>query len=88
MVSLTIITGISLLLPLASSLYLFVTSKTDYLTTYAVILSSSLFAYWATTKLIPIVKEFTLKADLFGKDINKKGTEAGEKKVYIICQLD
>lgn len=40
-----------------------------------------MFAYWATTRLIPIVKEFTLKADLFGKDINKKGTEAGEKKI-------
>lgn len=81
MVSLNIVVGFSLLLPLASSLYIFTGSKSEYLTTYLVIIASSLFAYWVTTTLIPVVKEFTLKADLFGKDINKKGTEAGEKKV-------
>lgn len=38
-------------------------------------------SYLLTCKLIPVFKPYNLKADLFGMDINKKGTEMGEKKV-------
>jgi uncharacterized membrane protein YfcA len=35
------------------------------------ILASSLCSYWAGLQLIPVVKELTLKAGLFGRDLNK-----------------
>jgi len=38
-------------------------------------------SYFLTLSLIPVIKNFNLKADLYGMDINKKGTEAGDKKV-------
>ena len=82
MVALNVITTFSLSIPLAVCGYIFLTSHQHFLTTFGVILVSAILAYKGTTALIPTVKEFTLKADLFGKDINKKGTEAGEKKVY------
>lgn len=41
----------------------------------------SLVAFWVCRKIIPLVARYTLKADLFGYDINKKGSEAGEKKI-------
>ena len=31
--------------------------------------------------MIPSIKAFNLKANLYGMDINKKGTPLGEKKV-------
>ncbi|CAD7696047.1 unnamed protein product [Ostreobium quekettii] len=50
----------------------------------------------ATRWLVPIAKAYTLRAGLFGYDINKKGTEAGEVRVpealglasgvvYLVC---
>jgi len=38
-------------------------------------------AYAATTRLVRIVKDLTLKRGMFGYDINKRGTPAGEVKV-------
>ena len=40
-----------------------------------------LISYFLTYILIPYIKPYNLKADLFGMDINKRGTEAGEKKI-------
>lgn len=37
--------------------------------------------YLITEKLIPIVARFMLKNEIFGFDINKKGSEKGEKKI-------
>jgi hypothetical protein len=45
----------------------------------------SAFVSWlgflATKAVIPTVKAYTLRAGLSGLDINKKGSEAGEKKI-------
>lgn len=41
----------------------------------------SIFGFYITKAVIPKVKGKFLKANLFGMDINKKGTEAGEKKI-------
>lgn len=41
----------------------------------------SAFGFWATFRLIPVLARLTVAKGLWGKDINKKGTEAGEKKV-------
>ncbi|GMH32962.1 hypothetical protein BSKO_00796 [Bryopsis sp. KO-2023] len=63
------------------------------------ILASALISYagLVTTKwLVPIAQGYNLKAGLFGYDINKRGSEAGEKKipealglvvgvVYLVC---
>jgi hypothetical protein len=35
----------------------------------------SVLAFFATRHFVPIVKEYTLKADIFGRDINKHGTD-------------
>ena len=52
-------------------------------TKYSVLVSAlvSLLAFAATKRLIPVLQRRTLKAGLSGKDINKKGTEAGEKPI-------
>ena len=42
---------------------------------------TSLLGYFTTTKMIPSIKDYLLKAKIFGKDINKKGTPAGDKEV-------
>lgn len=68
-------------LPLGTCLWVFTSHNRQLLTTFAVILFTSLVAYKSTDRLIPLVKEFTRKAGLFGKDINKKGTPAGDKEV-------
>jgi len=41
----------------------------------------SVFGFFAALNLIPIIKEYTLRRGMKGKDLNKKGTEAGEKDV-------
>lgn len=45
----------------------------------AIVLSTSILGYIVTVKMIPIIKPYMLKARIFGKDINKVGTEAGQK---------
>lgn len=35
------------------------------------IMFASLLSYWGGLQLIPIVKELTLKANLYGRDLNK-----------------
>ena len=44
-----------------------------------------------TNWLIPIVAKYTVNAGLFGHDINKKGTKAGQKKIPealgIVCGI-
>jgi hypothetical protein len=39
------------------------------------------WGFFATKKLIPIVARYTERRGLYGYDINKKGTAAGDKKV-------
>lgn len=42
----------------------------------------SVLAYVACDKMIPVIKRYTLKADMFGMDINKKGLPGGDLKMY------
>lgn len=55
----------------------------DERTRYAIIVSAivSALGFFATKSIIPVIKRRTLRAGLHGKDINKKGTEAGEKDI-------
>lgn len=41
----------------------------------------SIFAYWMTMRLIPFVAAKTLSRNMFGKDLNKRGTRRGETRV-------
>ncbi|CAL5229410.1 g12729 [Coccomyxa viridis] len=41
----------------------------------------SFLGFLLTKRLIPVLKPVCLRRGLFGKDINKKGTEAGEKQI-------
>eukprot|EP00951_Prasinocladus_malaysianus_P020168 scaffold164681_cov34-Prasinocladus_malaysianus.AAC.1 len=58
----------------------------------------SLWSFYATKSLIPVIAKSTEAKGLFGYDINKKGTEAGEKKipeslglavglVFLVCMI-
>lgn len=81
MAGLSIVIGSSILIPLSLGLYTFSSVQSQYLGTFALTIANSILCYVATDKLIPIFKEFTRKAGLFGKDIHKKGTAAGEKEM-------
>ena len=50
---------------------------------YSILLSAlvSYLGFLATKAAIPVVKAATLRAGLFGLDINKKGSKAGDKKI-------
>lgn len=41
----------------------------------------SMVGYFATVLMIPVMCKYMLKRKIFGYDINKKGTEEGEKEV-------
>lgn len=41
----------------------------------------SIFGYWATDRLIPIIKSYTLRKGISGKDLGKRGTELADKDV-------
>jgi len=55
----------------------------DERTRYSILTSAavSVLGFFLTLRLIPLTKAYTLKAGLFGMDINKKGSREGEKKV-------
>lgn len=44
---------------------------------FAVILLAGLTSWYLTLKLIPKLSELMLKAEVFGYDINKKGSKLG-----------
>jgi hypothetical protein len=48
---------------------------------YGMILFAMLCSWALTNYLIPKLSQYMLKADVFGYDINKKGSEQGEKKI-------
>jgi hypothetical protein len=48
---------------------------------YLIYIGVCIISYFATYELVGVVKPYNLKADLFGMDINKKGTAGGEKKI-------
>ena len=55
----------------------------DERTRYSIVISAviSILGFFATKLIVPLVKARTLKAGLGGKDINKKGSKAGEKDI-------
>ena len=59
------------------------TQVADERTRYSILISAAVSAlgFLLTLRLIPLTKAYTLKAGLFGLDINKKGSREGEKKV-------
>lgn len=59
------------------------TAIADERTRYCILTSAavSVVGFALTLRLIPLTKAYTLKAGLFGLDINKKGSREGEKKV-------
>lgn len=67
--------------PCGVAVYTFFAVETIKLYSFLILASFSFLAFLLTLSLIPIFKLFNLKADLFGYDINKKGTELGEKKM-------
>lgn len=48
---------------------------------FALILLGGFCSWILTLKLIPKLSELMLKANVFGYDINKKGSKMGEKKI-------
>jgi hypothetical protein len=48
----------------------------------AILLAATGLTGWFLTKIIiPKIVHFMVKADIYGFDINKKGSEKGEKKI-------
>jgi hypothetical protein len=43
----------------------------------ATAIAMSVVGYFATIMMIPVIQQYMLKRNSSGKDINKKGTEAG-----------
>jgi hypothetical protein len=43
----------------------------------ATAIAMSVVGYFATIMMIPVIQQYMLKRNISGKDINKKGTEAG-----------
>lgn len=49
---------------------------------YAAVIVFASFICWVLTNLlIPKISQYMLKAEVFGYDINKKGSEQGSKKI-------
>jgi len=48
---------------------------------FAVVLFASFACWFITNLIIPKLSQYMLKAEVFGYDINKKGSEQGEKKI-------
>ena len=47
----------------------------------------SLVGFFVTVKIIPVASRYVLKRNLFGYDINKKGTPGGTLRVWVFCSL-
>lgn len=48
---------------------------------FAVLVFASCISWVLTNLLIPRLSLYMIKAEVFGYDINKKGSEQGEKKI-------
>lgn len=59
------------------------TKIADNRTRYSILISAliSVLGFFATKRLVPLIKTRTLKAGLYGHDINKKGSKEGEKRI-------
>ncbi|KRX05837.1 hypothetical protein PPERSA_02369 [Pseudocohnilembus persalinus] len=55
--------------------------NSPFLPLYSSLTVIGCLSYFFAQKTILVCKDFSLKANLFGKDINKKGTPEGEKKI-------
>eukprot|EP01016_Furgasonia_blochmanni_P033007 TRINITY_DN3417_c0_g1_i8.p1 TRINITY_DN3417_c0_g1~~TRINITY_DN3417_c0_g1_i8.p1 ORF type:complete len:359 (+),score=103.27 TRINITY_DN3417_c0_g1_i8:72-1079(+) len=66
---------------IGASVFVISKQNQNYFWFQLVILAGSIGAFFITHALIPVMKKYTEKAGLWGKDINKKGTPAGDKPV-------
>jgi len=71
--------GTFLLLGLSAVTMLLVNNVPELKYRVIIMISLSILAYYATVFFIPIVKHINLRADLFGKDINKNLRENLDK---------
>jgi hypothetical protein len=60
-------------IPLTFGLYVSLVSTQGLLYKFMFSLITSIISYFACMKLIPNLKHYTLKADIFGIDLNKPG---------------
>ena len=47
----------------------------------------SLVGFFVTLRMIPVASRYVIRRNLFGYDINKRGTPQGAVKVYVISIL-
>jgi len=55
--------------------------KPELMQNFSIFWTFALTGYFVSDMFIPRFKKYALKKDLFGRDINKKGTPAGLEKV-------
>lgn len=70
---------INTVIVLSVLLYLLFLEKIEY--NFFLVIPLVIVNYKITVRIIIALKELLLKADMFGMDINKRGTPLGEKKV-------
>jgi len=67
--------------PIFLTLYCIYTEIPDLSNHYLCFWGLSALGYFVTDMMIPRYMKYALRANLFGMDINKKGTEAGKVKM-------
>jgi UDP-N-acetylglucosamine--dolichyl-phosphate N-acetylglucosaminephosphotransferase len=70
-----------LYIPLLVCFYVIKEVKPDLVQYFSIFWTFALTGYFVSDMFIPRFKKHALKKDLFGKDINKKGTPEGLLKV-------
>ena len=73
--------GLAALTAFGLSFYSLNKKQPQHFLEFVVYFGLSLVSYATCVKMIPIVKIYNIKAELFGYDINKRGTPAGEIKM-------
>ena len=70
-----------LYIPLISCFYVIKEVKPELLQNFSIFWTFAVSGYIVSNMFIPRFKKHAIKKDLYGKDINKKGTPAGDVKV-------
>eukprot|EP00331_Platyophrya_macrostoma_P001905 CAMPEP_0176424710 /NCGR_PEP_ID=MMETSP0127-20121128/10985_1 /TAXON_ID=938130 /ORGANISM="Platyophrya macrostoma, Strain WH" /LENGTH=361 /DNA_ID=CAMNT_0017805791 /DNA_START=36 /DNA_END=1118 /DNA_ORIENTATION=- len=81
MVRLALSVGVTCVTSISFAFYALYAKQPKMFYQFAAYFGLSLLAYLACDKMIPIIKRYTLKADMFGMDINKRGIEGGDLKI-------
>jgi hypothetical protein len=43
----------------------------------------AILGYFATAQMVPVIKQYTLRKGLSGKDMGKRGTSIADKEMYV-----